>query len=235
MAMSDFGTSGLTPIHQAAAPLRAQIIDSMRKAIELGHLKPGDRLVEKDLCQQLSVSRTSLREALRELESEGVVRQAERRGMVVTQISLRDAENIYRIRADIEALIVEQFIERADEAALQKFDSICQSLIECYRTGEFVDIVEGRRRLHLCLCDVARNAVALELLLRLTLRTAQLRRNSLNRSERQEQSVREIEILRSAVLSRDIAKARKAAWEHVISAAASALGLARLNERAAAE
>ena len=59
----------LVPIRVEAAPLRSKIIESIRHAIEHGVLKPGDRLIEKDLCERLEVSRTSLREALRELEA----------------------------------------------------------------------------------------------------------------------------------------------------------------------
>nr|WP_114966479.1 GntR family transcriptional regulator [Alkalilacustris brevis] len=224
------GTAGLAPIHQESAPLRARIIESMRKAIELGLLTPGARLVEKDLCQQLGVSRTSLREALRELESEGVVRQAASRGLTVARISLRDAENIYLIRADIEALIVQQFIERATDPHMDEFTKICGQLLDSYRAGEFQMITGAKRELHRHLCKVAENDVALEFLSRLTLRTAQLRRNSLNRADRQAQSIREIEAMRDAVLARDVAMARRMAWEHVNSAANSALGLARSSE-----
>ena len=63
----------LVPIRVEAAPLRSKIIESIRHAIEHGVLKPGDRLIEKDLCERLEVSRTSLREALRELEAEEIV------------------------------------------------------------------------------------------------------------------------------------------------------------------
>ena len=119
--MNDFDGSGLSPIRQETAPLRARIIEAIRGAIEGGQLKPGERLVEKKLCEQLGVSRTSLREALRELEAIGVIAQVSTRGLTVVEISPREARNIYAIRADIEALVVEQFCERADDAAMQRF------------------------------------------------------------------------------------------------------------------
>ena len=55
----------LVPLQQPSAPLRSKIIAALRNAIETGVLVPGQRLIEKDLCEQLGVSRTSLREALR--------------------------------------------------------------------------------------------------------------------------------------------------------------------------
>ena len=81
----------LVPIRVEAAPLRSKIIESIRHAIEHGVLKPGDRLIEKDLCERLEVSRTSLREALRELEAEEIVAKVSARGLTVVKISLHDA------------------------------------------------------------------------------------------------------------------------------------------------
>ena len=223
--MSDLAEAGLAPIQQAA-PLRSRIIDAMRRAIERGTLKPGERLVEKDLCQQLAVSRTSLREALRELEAEGVVAQSGARGLTVVRISRRDAENIYLIRADLEALIFNQFLETENNAALTEADRLCKALIGAYRGGEFITIIEAKRALYDHICNVADNAVAHNLLMRLTLRTAQLRSRSVVRPERQVQSIREIEALRDALLARDSKAASKAAREHVENAALSALPFA---------
>jgi GntR family transcriptional regulator, trigonelline degradation regulator len=224
--MNKLGDGGLSPIRHETAPLRSRIMESMRRAIERGILKPGERLVEKDLCQQLGVSRTSLREALRELESEGVVTQAPTRGLTVVKISRRDAENIYRVRADLEALLVEQFIEVATAEQIEVTRRLCEELIEDYRKGDFVAIVEAKRRFYDYLCEVADNDIALDILSRLTLRTSQLRSRSVTRPERQKQSMQEIERLMAAITERDVPAARRAAKAHVENAARSALAFA---------
>jgi DNA-binding GntR family transcriptional regulator len=224
--MNDFGSGELTPIRQEVAPLRTRIIESMRRAIERGFLKPGERLVEKDLCEQLGVSRTSLREALRELEAEGVIAQAPARGLVVAKISRRDAENIYHIRGDVEALIIGQFIEMASEAQMVEVLEKCDQLIEAYKKGQFEEIIEAKREFYAHICKVAENAIALDLLSRLTLRTAQLRSRSVVRKERQEQSILEVQALADAIRTRDIDVARRAAKAHVDHAALSALAFA---------
>jgi DNA-binding GntR family transcriptional regulator len=213
----------LERINFVPAPLRMRIIDSMRSAIEQGVLKPGDRLVEKDLCKQLGVSRTSLREGLRELESEGVIAQNGARGLNVVRISRRDAKNIYRIRADLEALIFQQFLENADDVALREAERLCDQVIEAYKSSQFSLIIDAKRQFYDFICNVARNRIALELLSRLTLRTAQLRRKSVVRSERQAQSIEEMKALRDALLARDIDQARQVARVHVENAAVSAL------------
>ncbi|MBS0124325.1 GntR family transcriptional regulator [Thetidibacter halocola] len=224
--MQDFNSGGLTPIRQEVAPLRTRIIESMRRAIERGFLKPGERLVEKDLCEQLGVSRTSLREALRELEAEGVIAQAPARGLVVAKISRRDAENIYLIRGDVEALIIGQFINLASDAQIAEALENCDTLIDAYKQGEFADIVEAKRAFYAHICEVAGNGVAMDLLSRLTLRTAQLRSHSVVRKERQAQSVQEIHALAEAIRARDSDAARHAAKTHVENAARSALAYA---------
>ena len=92
------------PLTHEFAPLRNKIMKSLRRAIETGLLEPGTRLVEKDLCQQLNVSRTSLREALRQLQSEGILTDLNNRGLAVVTVTSEDAENIYRIRGVLEPL-----------------------------------------------------------------------------------------------------------------------------------
>ncbi|MHA6323995.1 GntR family transcriptional regulator [Roseivivax sp. CAU 1753] len=221
--MSEMKTGGLSPIQFQPAPLRAKIIEAMRRAIEQGDLRPGDRLVEKSLCEQLGVSRTSLREALRELEAEGVVAQLGARGLTVVKISRRDAENIYRIRADIEALIIAQFLDKADAQSRDRAGTLCDNIIAAYESGDLMPIVDAKRALYDFVCDVADNRVAHELLSRLTLRTAQLRSQSVVRAARQRQSIEEIRALKAAILAYDGDAAALAARSHVENAARSAL------------
>lgn len=224
--MNDLRSGELTPIRQEVAPLRTRIIESMRRAIERGFLKPGEKLVEKDLCEQLGVSRTSLREALRELEAEGVITQAPARGLIVAKISKRDAENIYHIRGDVEALIIGQFVEMADDAQLVVVLEKCDELIEAYKQGQFEEIVEAKRKFYARICEFTENRIALDLLSRLTLRTAQLRSLSVVRKERQKESILEVRALADAIRARDVDMARRVAKEHVEHAAISALAFA---------
>ena len=216
----------LAPIKVETAPLRSKIIESIRHAIEHEILKPGDRLIEKDLCERLEVSRTSLREALRELEAEGIIAKVSARGLTVVKISLHDAANIYRIRAQIEALIFEQFTENVTDEQLLALDEIFNDLIAAYNQGIFLAISQAKARWHNHICEIAQNRIARNLLSRLTLRTAQLRIRSVVRKERQQQSVKELQILMDAIKKRNVIGAAEAAQRHVINASKSALMLA---------
>src|SRR3546814_5222128 len=132
---------GLAPGKTESAPLRDKIIASLRRAGETGFLAPGARLVEKDLCTQLNVSRTSLREALRELEAEGVLSRSSR-GLIVSGITLQDAENIYRIRAMLESLVAQQFTERATEDNVRDLRRESDRLRAAYASHRLDDILD---------------------------------------------------------------------------------------------
>jgi DNA-binding GntR family transcriptional regulator len=210
------------PLQHESAPLRNKIIDSLRRAIETGLLEPGTRLIEKDLCQQLNVSRTSLREALRQLQAEGLLTDMYNRGLAVVEISRADAENIYRIRSVLEALIVEQFIENASDSEIKELRKNSEVVKSAYRSGDAERIMTAKRNFYDRICTGAGNPIALELLNKLTLLTSSLRRRSVVREERQSQSIAEIEKIVTAIGNRDKQAARTAAEEHVFNAAQSA-------------
>jgi DNA-binding GntR family transcriptional regulator len=218
--------SGLAPLRQQAAPLRNKIITAIRQAIETGVLEPGTRLIEKELCEQLEVSRTSLREALRELQAEGIFEQTTSRGLKVNGILREEAENAYRIRAVLEALVVEQFILSASNAEIALLAADAEKLQAAYRSGALERMIGAKHAFYDRICTGANNAIARDIISRLVLRTSSLRWRSMIRPERQQQSILEIGRLMQAIVRRDVAAARAAATLHVEHAAQSALGQA---------
>ena len=216
----------LEPLQHQSAPLRNKIIATLRNAIETGLLAPGARLVERDLCGQLNVSRTSLREALRELQADGVVVQTDSRGLTVGTLTREDAENTYRIRSVLEALVVEQFIERASDEDIRQLVKDGEALKSAYRSGDLARMLASKRTFYDRICSGAANAIAFDIINRLVLRTSSLRSRSLKRKERQQQSIKEIDAIVDAIQRRDTAVAKQAAIEHVEHSARSALGCA---------
>ncbi len=213
----------LAPLQQPSASLRSRIILSLRRAIETGVLEPGARLVERDLCEQLQVSRTSLREALGELQAEGILTYSPTRRLSVSVISPTDAENAYRIRAAMEALVVEQFIEKAGDEELAALMLDSQHLKNAYRSGDVEQMLVMKRLFYDRICSGARNPMAFDIINRLVLRTSGLRRRSLTRKQRQQQSIKEIDVLVAAIRRRDVEAAREAAMQNVANSARSAL------------
>lgn len=212
----------LRALQEPQVSLRSRIIESLRRAIETGVLEPGARLVERELCEQLKVSRTSLREALG-VQAEGILTYSPTRRLSVSVISPADAENAYRIRGTLEALVVEQFIEKASEDEFAALIKEGDRLKAAYRSGNVDRMLVAKRAFYDRICSGAQNAIAFDIINRLVLRTSGLRRHSLLRVERQQQSIEEVDTLLSAVTRRDIVAALQAALQNVANSAKSAL------------
>ena len=94
-------------------PIRDQIADILRSAIVKLEFEPGQVLVERNLCEMTQASRPSVREALRQLEAEGLVESHNGRGTIVRVISAEEAAQVYEVRAELEGLAARLFTERA--------------------------------------------------------------------------------------------------------------------------
>lgn len=89
-------------------PLREKIADKIRTDIIRGVFRNGERLVEPKLAKTLGISRTPIREALRQLEGEGFIEIVPRRGAVVKELTIKDIDDLYAIKANLEGLAARQ-------------------------------------------------------------------------------------------------------------------------------
>ena len=117
-------------------PLRDVVFNTLRQAILTGELKPGERLMEIHLADQLGVSRTPIREAIRKLELEGLVTMIPRRGAEVAQITEKSMNDVLEVRRAVDALCVELACERITEEELQRLSEACDAFAEEARKSE---------------------------------------------------------------------------------------------------
>src|SRR5271169_4894481 len=103
-------------VERAPAPIRSRVLDNLRQAILDHKLAPGQRLIERELVELTGVSRTSVREALRELAAEGLVTVIPNKGTVVTSVSAEEARQLYQVRSALEGLAGRLFAENATQA-----------------------------------------------------------------------------------------------------------------------
>jgi GntR family transcriptional regulator, trigonelline degradation regulator len=214
----------LTIIAQVA-PVRRQVEDRLREAIQKGVFKPDTRLVERDLCTRLGVSRTSLREALRQLEAEGLVLLLPNRGPVVASLSVDDARQIYELRALLEGFAGEAFAVHASDAQRRKLEACVDALHAAVHAGRYVDLIDIKEAFYAILLEGAGNAFVAETLKRLNNRIRRLRATSLSDPGRPKQTSAEIDRLMQAIRKRDGALARQRCVEHVQKAAKAAIGV----------
>jgi DNA-binding GntR family transcriptional regulator len=124
---------------EAAAQIRGLIIDRV--------LLPGEKIRQVELAGRIGVSRSPLREALRTLESEGVVSYEINRGYVVARLEPQDLAEIYRMRALLESDLLRS-IRRPDRAMLDRLVAANQEMIEAIDRGDVGDVLRANRDFH---------------------------------------------------------------------------------------
>ncbi len=145
---------------------------TLREAILQGHLRPGEKIDQDLVAEELDVSRTPVREALRVLESEGFVEIRPHRGAYVSTVTQRDIREIYEVRALIEAEMVREATPVIPDAVL---DEVERSL-ERARGRDGADYVEADVTLHDTIVDFVENELLKEILDGLNQRIIRVRR-----------------------------------------------------------
>jgi DNA-binding GntR family transcriptional regulator len=207
----------------APAPLRKQVVESLREAIVQGLFKPGERLRERELCERLGVSRTSLREGLVELESEGLIENVPNRGPTVALISLKLAHEVYELRAVIEALAARMFARRASDEQLARLEHAVADLQVVYDDFAAGPFLKAKSRFYDILLEGADNHLAAHTLRGIHARVSQLRVLSLSEPSRLRVSMAEILRIFESLKARDEDAAWQASYDHVVNAETAAL------------
>jgi DNA-binding GntR family transcriptional regulator len=224
-------------VERVAAPLRTQVSDILRREIVEMRLHPGQRLVERELIERLGVSRTTIREALRELAAEGLVTTIPQKGAIVAIPSPKEAAEVYEVRALLEGLAAREFVDNATELHL---DALRRAMTQVARAGKKNDadgVLRAKNRFYDVLFDGADNPTIRSILGGLQARVAVLRATSLTAPDRPRQSVTEIQAIVDAIERRDGDAAAAAASFHVRQAAETAfrqIGIAPGSEDGAA-
>jgi len=105
------------------------IVEDLQGKIIREQLKPGQRMVESELCQKMGISRSPLREAFRILESQGFLVHEPRRGMHVSRVTFEELENIYVIRANLESLATYLAVRNGDPQVLEELRKLHQEMV----------------------------------------------------------------------------------------------------------
>ncbi len=207
-----------------AAPVRQQVVAAFRSAIIGGRFQPGERLIEKELCDLTGSSRTSVREALRQLEAEGLVEMVPNKGPIVALISPEQARSIYQVRGALESLAGGLFAKNASDAQIKRLDVAVNNLAKVYKSGDIEQVLIVKDAFYAILLEGSGNEIVPSLLRMMQARISLLRRVSLSKATRLNESIAEIRLILKAIKARNPIAAAKACVDHVERAAAAALG-----------
>ena len=204
-------------------PLRQQVTEILRNAIARCEFAPGGRLTERELCEMLNVSRSTVRESLRQLETEGLVRITPNKGPVVTALDEREARELYAIRAQLEAYASSLSAQNADPRVVETMEANLAEMREAVAANDFVSLQLSKTRFYNCLFESSGNTQLAAILKQLRARNALMRGVDHQRPSRMEESVRGAMEVLNALRSGDPAVAAAASVAHIERAAELAI------------
>jgi len=208
-------------VERNPAPVRTQVIDNLRQAIIDCRFLPGQRLIERELVELTGVSRTSIREALRELTAEGLVTSVPNKGNVVTRVSAKEAAQLYEVRSALEGLAGRIFVRNA--SAKSRYD-LAKAMRDIERAASAgVSILESKDRFYDILFAGGGNDALRLIANGLHARISVLRSLSLSLPGRTAQSVMELRDILAAVEANDADGAANACARHVEAAGRAAI------------
>jgi len=206
------------PIAREEASLRERVATSLRDAILNRRLKPGQKLVERELCSALNVSRTLLREVLPQLQAEGLIKSVAHKGPFVALIDADEAKEIYEVRRVLEALAARGFAVNATDEQIKELRQQLEELKQPETAGSVRNLLLAKAGFYSVLFEGCGNRVVSQILKQLNNRMALYKRLSLGVSGRLAEVIEELEALVSAIEARDAERAAELSEVHVVNA-----------------
>lgn len=201
-------------------PARDLVHRKLREAILAGQFEPGQRLLERELVERMGVSRTPIREALRKLEQEGLVKTVPYKGPIVAVPTVEEARQLYEVRAVLEGRAVELFTKRSDDQTIERLvkrhsGEEVKRLLE-QRNAE--GILEANNAFHAVVTSGCGNPLLQSMIQNMYNRIVLLRVDSLYHHGRHPRAISEHRAIVRMIGRRNVDAARRLAELHVMSA-----------------
>lgn len=206
-------------IETPPATLREIALDRMRRAIIGGLFEPGERLVERTLCEQLGVSRSVIREVIRHLEAEGLVEMLAKQGPIVAMLNWDDARQIYEIRAALESTAVADCARVAGPEVKVQLRKAMGELERTSKQNSPVAVLDATTEFYKIVFEAGGNNIAWEIVSRLNSRISRLRVMTLSTSNRMTSGPSQIRKIFAAIDTNNPDAAAAACRAHVGAAA----------------
>ncbi|MBC3478015.1 GntR family transcriptional regulator [Pseudomonas taiwanensis] len=211
------------PVMSRPETLRGHVEGFLREAIMNGRFAPGERLIERELCDYLKVSRPPLREALRKLEAEKLVVIVPHRGPVVASLDMAEARELYALRGLLEGFAAHEFARLATTKEITALEKAVKNLHKQASNPDRRELIEAKSKIYDVLLGGCGNRLITEVLHGLLTRINLLRATSFSRPERLHESLAEIDELLERIKERDSEGAQRMATLHIKNAENAAM------------
>ncbi|OYU39691.1 MAG: GntR family transcriptional regulator [Pseudorhodobacter sp. PARRP1] len=202
-------------ITQPPQTLREIVLDRMRNAILSGRFASGERLVERTLCDQLGVSRSVVREAIRYLEAEGLVEIMPNKGPMVARMDWAQAEQIYEIRQLLEQNAAAACAIKADASLKQKLTAATKAIEAASAAHENPALIAATTEFYELIFTAAGHHIAWEVVQRLNGRISRLRLLTLATTDRRVPGPLRMAQICAAICANDPDAAAQAVFDHL--------------------
>lgn len=193
-------------------PLNIIVYENIKKAIIDGVIKPGTRLTETKVGEQMNVSTTPVREAFRKLESERLVKIIPYRGAIVQEFSRQEIDEVYQCREALEGLAIELAIDHINDEGIQELKELVE---QSQRTTDFSEYVRINSAIHNIILKYSKNETLANLLDQLNDVIYHNRNVSSYSDQRRDEIYLEHMQILKAIKAKDKALAKQAMKAHV--------------------
>jgi DNA-binding GntR family transcriptional regulator len=194
------------------------VYESLRDAIINQVLKPGERLMETELAEEMGVSRTPVREAIRKLEQEGYVVMIPRKGAYVAGLSIKDIHEVFEIRGALESLAAGLAAERATQEEIEEMERNIVLEASHFESNDLIKTIEVDTKFHELIFKASKNDRLLGMISNLREQVQRFRTTTLAVSGRLKFALEEHRRIVEAIAARDVQLAQQMAKDHIESA-----------------
>ncbi len=191
-----------------------RISNEIGEAILSGQLKPRERLIEMDLISRFGVSRTVIREALKRLEAKGLLRTTPYRGAMVADLTVKEIEEIYFVRAELERIAARLVLKHITQKEIQNLKKLSKE-VESHLREKTHQMIEMDSEFHRMIFRACRNSYLYDMIDFLRTKAHIVRFNAWSLPHRIEESILEHKMMIKAIEKRDLEELEKLVLQHL--------------------
>lgn len=196
-------------------PLREIVFEELRNLILTGKIEPGTRMMEIELADEMGVSRTPIREAIRKLEEEGLVVIEPRKGAYVSEVSVPDIVNILEVRENMDGLSAGLAAQRISDNGKVRLGEVSRQFNEAVESGDMDDMIKYDTLFHKVIVEETNNSYLINMVERLQELVLRFRYIYYKDFRRAEEMPNEHKIISNAIINGDIDTARAESELHI--------------------